>query len=121
MTQVMRKEAACFPISSTLVRVCVPFPSSLSLDDGLGTTGPMLRRIILRISRFWHLDVLAPRSSRNMPAHGRLFPPRTSPFDKPPHCEEKQEAEAQDIGPERQIVRQDDGGHTVVPERLLYK
>jgi len=76
---------------------------------------------MVRLSRFWLFEVLAPRSSGNITAHGRLFHPRTSPFDKPPNCEEKQDAEAQDIGPDSQIVRQDDGGHTVVSERLLYK
>jgi len=37
------------------------------------------------------------------------------------HGEDNQEAEAQDIRPERQQESQDYGGHTVVPERLLYK
>ena len=77
--------------------------------------------MILRRSQFWLFEVLAPRSSGSITAHGRLFHRRTPPFDKPPHREEKQEAEAQDRGPESQIERQGYGGHTVIPECLLDK
>jgi hypothetical protein len=77
--------------------------------------------MMVRLSRFWLFEVLAPLPSRSITAHGRLFHLRTSPFDKPPDCENKQNTEAQGIGPESQIVRQDHGGHTVVTERLLNK
>ena len=77
--------------------------------------------MILGLSRFWLFEVLAPRSRGSITARGRSFHRHTSPLDKPPHYQEQQDAEAQDVGPESQIERQDDGGHTVVPERLLDK
>lgn len=76
---------------------------------------------MLRHSQFWLFEVLASRSSGNRTAHGRSFYRHASPLDEPPHCEEQQDAEAQDVGPESQIERQDDTGHTEVPERLLDK
>jgi len=76
---------------------------------------------IFRITQFWLVEVPAPRSSRRITAHGSSFHPHASPLDEAPHCEEKQEAEAQGIGQYSQIESQDYGGHTVVPEFLLYK
>ena len=76
---------------------------------------------ILRISQFWLFEVPAPRSGRSITAHGRSFHPHASPLDEPPHCEDKQVDEAQNIGPESQRESQEYSGHTVVPESLLYK
>src|SRR4029077_16702512 len=77
--------------------------------------------MILRLLQSWLFEVGAPRSSGSITAHGRSLHRDASPLDEPPHCKENQDAEAQDVGPECQIERQDDGGHTVIPERLLDK
>ena len=75
----------------------------------------------LRTFRLWLFEAFAPWLKRGITAHGRSFPPHASPLDEPPHCEDKEDAEAQDIGPDSQSESQDDGGHIVLPERLLYK
>src|SRR6266849_6324953 len=113
----MRKGPASFPISGDSGSiVCLVPDIALPRRSARNNRSHALLKI-LKISQFWLFEVPAPRSSRSITAHGRSFYPHASPRDEAPHCEDKQDAEAQDIGQESQ----DYGGHTVVPERLLYK
>lgn len=67
------------------------------------------------------LEAMATRVGRGISADGQSCHPLTTPPHEAPHGEEKQEAEAQDIRPERQKEIQDDDGHTAMTERPLYK
>jgi hypothetical protein len=117
----MRKEPACLPVSGDSGSiVCLVPVSALPRRSTRNNRRHALLKI-LRISQFWLFEVPAPRSSRSITAHGCSFHPHASPLDEPPHCEDKEDAEAQDIGPDSQRESQEYGGHIVVPERLLYK
>src|SRR4029077_72211 len=118
---VMRKAPACLPVSggSGSIGCLVPVSPLPRRSTRSNRRHALLKR--LRSSQFWLFEVPAPRSSRSITAHGRSFHPHASPLDEAPHCEDKEDAEAQDIAPESQQESQDYGGHIVVPERLLYK
>ena len=66
-------------------------------------------------------EASAPRFGRGISADGQSCHPPTTPPHEPPQGEDKQEAEAQDIGAERQKEIRDDDGRTAVIERPLYK
>jgi len=97
---VVRKEPACFPISGDSGSIVGLVPAVIALPRRSTRSNrrhALLKR--LRSSQFWLFEVPAPRSSRSITAHGRSFHPHASPLDEAPHCEDKEDAEAQDIGP----------------------